>query len=328
MSHKFSNILAVGNSHSSYDSYVNFVDFCMFACCSDDEQKYTVSNVESLAEKSIRKSPRLMNQSAVESCCLKVSSQERSLRKFESPEEGCPKALSLNTSNVKSSSRDTEVKHLSLSWHGESDKRPTPLRRSSRLMSAPENNFDGEKLDEKHIRRSPRFSSCLDAAKETSNLNSSFIGLSDSKDGFSSKKILISLGKSDSKVFDETHLRQSQRRTRSMFEAERRESECDLIELPETYVKQTPKKRKTLDSSKNKQNKQENIKSASFIGDPIPDVEAQERWGWRYRMKVINQLNDLFICMSFFSFKFRLLLELQYAIRVTLYISKIEIVEA
>ncbi|KAM1024158.1 hypothetical protein ACFX2I_037349 [Malus domestica] len=251
----------------------------------DDEQKYTVSNVESLAEKSMRRSLRLMNQSAVESCCLKVSSQERSLRKFESPEEGCPKALSLNTSNVETSSRDTEVKHLSLSWHGESDKRPTPLRKSSRLMSAPEDNFDGEKLDEKHIRRSPKFSPCLDAAKETSNLNSSFIGLSDSEDGFSSKKILISLGKSDSKISDETHLGQSQRRTRSMFEAERRESECALIELPETYVKQTPKKKKTLDSSKNKQNKQENIKSASFIGDPIPDVEAQERWGWRYQMK-------------------------------------------
>ncbi|PQQ09602.1 hypothetical protein Pyn_26374 [Prunus yedoensis var. nudiflora] len=70
-----------------------------------------------------------------------------------------------------------------------------------------------------------------------------------------------------------------------MFENEGRETECSLIELPETYVNQPPKKRKTLDSSENRQNKQKNCKSTSLIGDPIPDVEAQERWGWRYQMK-------------------------------------------
>ncbi|ONI05793.1 hypothetical protein PRUPE_5G024100 [Prunus persica] len=327
----------------------------------------------------------LMNHSEAESCCLKVSSQEISLRNLESLEKSCFKAMSLKPSDVEASSRDIEVQHLSLSWHECGDKGPMPLRRSSRLMSAPGNsvseslkNFDLEKLDEKHVRKSPRFSHCVNeghirrsprfslsvaadeknsnlnssivglfvsederrssrltsapengdseslknvdlekldekhmrrspifshcvngkeirrsprfspyvaAAEKNSNLNSIIFGLSDSKDEFPSKKILMSLGKSDSRIFDEKYLRQSRKEATAMFENEGRETECSLIELPETYVKQQPKKRKTVDSSANRQNKQKNCKSTSLIGDPIPDVEAQERWGWRYQMK-------------------------------------------
>ncbi|CAL9028724.1 unnamed protein product [Prunus brigantina] len=349
------------------------------------KDKDTVSNVESSVEKSVRRPPRLMNHSEAESCCLKVSSQEISLRNLESLEKSCFKAMSLKPSDVEASSRDIEVQHLSLSWHECGDKGPIPLRRSSRLMSAPGNNvseslkkFDLEKLDEKHIRKSSRFSHCVTerhirrsprfslsvaadeknsnlnssivglfdsederrssrlmsapenddseslknvdlekldekhmrrspifshcvngkeirrsprfspyvaSAEKNSNLNSIIFGLSDSKDEFPSKKILKSLGKSDSRIFDEKYLRQSPKEATSMFENEGRETECSLIELPETYVKQQPKKRKTLDSSENRQNKQKKCKSTSLIGDPIPDVEAQERWGWRYQMK-------------------------------------------
>ncbi|CAB4309497.1 unnamed protein product [Prunus armeniaca] len=364
---------------------------CMGSNASKD--KDTVSNVESLVEKSVRRSPRLMNHSEAESCCLKVSSQEISLRNLESLEKSCFKVMSLKPSDVEASSRDIEVQHLSLSWHECGDKEPMPLRRSSRLMSAPGNsvseslkNFDLKKLDEKHIRKSPRFSPCVNerhirrsprfslslaadeknsnldssivglfdsederrssrlmpapengyseslknvdlekldekhmrrspifshcvngkeirrsprfspyvaAAEKNSNLNSIIFGLSDSKDEFPSKKILMSLGKSDSRIFDEKYLRQSPKEATAMFENEGRETECSLIELPETYVKQQPKKRKTLDSSENRQNKQKNCKSTSFIGDPIPDVEAQERWGWRYQMKDLNIKSEI-----------------------------------
>ena len=33
--------------------------------------------------------------------------------------------------------------------------------------------------------------------------------------------------------------------------------------------------------------KLKNQSASYFIGDPIPNEEAQKRWGWRYEMKVI-----------------------------------------
>lgn len=35
---------------------------------------------------------------------------------------------------------------------------------------------------------------------------------------------------------------------------------------------------------------------SSFIGDPIPDDEARERWGWRYELKVVGLI--LLVCFS------------------------------
>ncbi|PQQ09601.1 hypothetical protein Pyn_26373 [Prunus yedoensis var. nudiflora] len=128
--------------------------------------------------------------------------------------------MSLKPSDVEASSRDIEVQHLSLSWHECSDKGPVPLRRSSRLMSAPGNsvseslkNFDLEKLDEKHIRKSPRFSHCVNerhirrsprftpsvaADEKNSNLNSSIVGLFDSEDGRRSSRLMSAPENSDS----------------------------------------------------------------------------------------------------------------------------------
>jgi len=35
----------------------------------------------------------------------------------------------------------------------------------------------------------------------------------------------------------------------------------------------------------------------SFIGDPIPDDEARKRWGWRYKLKVVDLI--FLVCFSF-----------------------------
>ncbi|KAK9928176.1 hypothetical protein M0R45_025322 [Rubus argutus] len=238
-----------------------------------DEEKDTVA----AAEKFTRRSPRLIDQSEMKSCYPKISSQEASPRNLESSAKGRFRAKSSRTAEAERSPSDIELEHLSDS------KEKCP---SKKILI--------DKLNEKHIRRSPRFSTEVAAANSNSN---SSIKFSDSKGKCHSKKILASLGISDSKNFDEKCLRQSPRRAASIVEAERRETEyafiqlpetetreteCAFNEFPETYVNQPPKNVKTFCSSKSRKKKGE---TSSFIGDPIPDVEAQERWGWRNQLK-------------------------------------------
>lgn len=213
-----------------------------------------------------------MNQSEMKSCPQKVSAQEVSARSLESSEKECSRALSLRTTGAERSDRHIKLEDLSDS----KEKYP-----SKKIFI--------DNSNEKNIRRSPRFSPSVAAANSNSNSGSKGMG--------PSKKIMVSLGSSDGKC-----LRQSPRRVASTFEAKRKETECalihlpetetreiehSLIELPETYVDQPRKNVKTLGAS----NKRKKIGEPSFfIGDPIPDVEAQERWGWRYQMKVTINL--------------------------------------
>lgn len=44
--------------------------------------------------------------------------------------------------------------------------------------------------------------------------------------------------------------------------------------------------RKAFDSSSSKGSKQKKV-VAFFLGEPVPDVEAREKWKWRYELKVI-----------------------------------------
>ncbi|KAK6274454.1 hypothetical protein POUND7_004163 [Theobroma cacao] len=46
--------------------------------------------------------------------------------------------------------------------------------------------------------------------------------------------------------------------------------------------------KKINDSSLSKNNKRKHVSDPIFIGNPIPDDEAQERWRWRYEMKHIK----------------------------------------
>nr|XP_011465070.1 PREDICTED: DNA (cytosine-5)-methyltransferase CMT2 isoform X1 [Fragaria vesca subsp. vesca] len=227
---------------------------------------------EKTIQKFTRRSQRLMNQSEMKSCHQKISAQEVSARSLESSEKECSRALSLRTAVAERSDRHIKLEDLSDSKE-----------------KYPSKNIFIDNSNEKNIRRSPRFSPSVAAANSNSNSGSKSMG--------PSKKIMVSLGSSDFRTSDGKCLRQSPRRVASTFEATGKETECALIhlpetetreiehaliELPETYVDQPRKKVKTLGSS----NKRKNIGEPSFfIGDPIPDVEAQERWGWRYQMK-------------------------------------------
>ncbi|KAL5550863.1 hypothetical protein UlMin_001039 [Ulmus minor] len=76
---------------------------------------------------------------------------------------------------------------------------------------------------------------------------------------------------SDLQTSDGNGLWQSPKGTLSSFVTETDEVECDLIDSPTPHEKQAPKK---------------SVASRFFfIGDPIPDDEAQNRWGWRYELK-------------------------------------------
>ncbi|XP_059441430.1 DNA (cytosine-5)-methyltransferase CMT2 isoform X2 [Corylus avellana] len=197
-------------------------------------------------------------------------------------------SLTLNT--------DEEAEPLSILWHEDGDKLYMPLeycdnkffgerhlRRSPRLISATKDNgsdkymnkFLGDVFNKNHL-TSPRLSSSLIQA-DNIKLDSSFVGLSKS-DEHPSKMIITSSGKSDP---DENCLRQSPKT--SLFGAENGKREYSLIELSESDEKQPPKKFKTPASLEYKQKKHKNM--SSFIGDPILDDEAQERWRWRYEMK-------------------------------------------
>lgn len=64
--------------------------------------------------------------------------------------------------------------------------------------------------------------------------------------------------------------------------------------LPESDDRPPRKKFNTSTSSTKECIDSENF--PSFIGDPIPDDEAQKRWGWRYELKVVDLI--LSVCFS------------------------------
>lgn len=198
-------------------------------------------------------------------------------------------------------SADKDAEPLSVSWNEDGDKLYMPLeyydneffgerhlRRSPRLVSATENNgsdksmnkFLGDVLNKNHL-TSPRLSSSFTRA-DNIKVDSSFVGLS-KLDKHPSKMIITSSGKSDP---DEDCLRQSPKT--SLFGTQNGKREYSFIELSKSDEKRPPKKFKTPASLEDKQKKHKNM--SVFIGDPILDDEAQERWLWRYEMKVITHL--------------------------------------
>ncbi|XP_075642914.1 DNA (cytosine-5)-methyltransferase CMT2-like [Castanea sativa] len=66
-------------------------------------------------------------------------------------------------------------------------------------------------------------------------------------------------------------------------ENENGKKECSFVDPTESGEKRCSKRFKATASLEEKRKKDKNM--SSFIGDPIPDDEAQERWRWRYEMK-------------------------------------------
>ncbi|KAF3447847.1 hypothetical protein FNV43_RR08553 [Rhamnella rubrinervis] len=263
------------------------------------EEELQSSNVECLQNKCVRRSPRLtLAQTGTASDSSKASVKEISVEKVGSPEIENGSFEPLSSEPVKltmASLRELDEKPLSidLTWPEGGDTGPMPLkycetgffakkqvRRSPRFMPAAENGvgevvkIDMKASDEKFV-RSTRCSSSL-ARNESIRIESidNFSKLSDSLYGLPSMGILPSLGKSDIKESDQNYL-QCSRGATPIFDANKVSEECTLINLV------LPKKIKMEDCSKNKQ---KNGK-CSFIGDPIPNHQAQERWRWRYEMK-------------------------------------------
>lgn len=109
-----------------------------------------------------------------------------------------------------------------------------------------------------------RFSSVL-PTDESFRLDA-FDNLSDSSDECPSKSTWSSNRKFDPVLFDD-------------------QAEYDSSNLLEPPEKRTTKK---FESRKSSKNKKKNSNTCFFIGDPIPDNEAQERWHWRYELKVLT----------------------------------------
>ncbi|KAK7844971.1 dna (cytosine-5)-methyltransferase cmt2 [Quercus suber] len=84
---------------------------------------------------------------------------------------------------------------------------------------------------------------------------------------------------------DENYLKQSLREATSLSEDENGKNECSFVDSTESGENRCSKRFKATASLEEKRKKAKNM--SSFIGDPIPDDEAQERWRWRYEMKVI-----------------------------------------
>ena len=78
--------------------------------------------------------------------------------------------------------------------------------------------------------------------------------------------------------------------------------ECDELEL-RSYSKRAKKKKvvqkvepkEAKEKSKVKQNKE----ICFFIGEPVPEEEAIQKWGWRYQLKVIKLSSFFFVALAF-----------------------------
>lgn len=264
-----------------------------------------LSVVEFSEEKCLRRSPRLSSiQSGAKSRFSNASTQKMSSRNLQSLGKGSFKAVSPRTSNLMSvSSGESKAEFLGVRH----------LRRSPRLMSRAQNNGRDKAIDKfhvdlynkNHLRRSSRPLASLTLV-DTVKQDCTFIKFPSSDEQFS-RIIIPSSGKSD---LDNDCFRQSPITATPLFGADNGKRESSVVELSYSDEECSRKKFKSTDSSVDKLNKYKHM--SFFVGDPIPDDEAQERWRWRYEIKVIIQF--LFDLISILRFYFAILLYLYFAI--------------
>ena len=213
-------------------------------------------------------------ESETKSYCSKVAvekSQKRGLLELESRKK--PKIIPLQDGNGSTESMPLKYddQDLSSEKHLRS---PKPILPTAENISEDIKIIISEISNEKDV-RSCKFSSTL-AVDESIRLNT-FDKLSDLSEVYQSRATSTSSRKLDSTVVDS-------------------QAESNLVDAREPCEKQLPKKIKTSKFSKSKL---KNSNSSFFIGDPIPDDEAQERWRWRYELKVMNQKYNYFcVCAN------------------------------
>ncbi|PON41822.1 C-5 cytosine methyltransferase [Parasponia andersonii] len=234
------------------------------------------SNVDCLKEKCPRRSPRLTStESESKSYYSKVAVEKILTKEFRSRKRGffemeSPKSLK----SKMILSRDGDGNTSILLKYDDRDVCSEKQLMSPRPISTTEEDISEDikrivsTMSNENDVGSCKFSSSL-AENERIRLNT-FHKLSDLSEDCQSRSDWTSFRKFDILVLDN-------------------QAECNLTDYPEPYEKkQLPEKNKTSNFSKSKM---KNSNCAFFIGDPIPDDEAQERWRWRYELKT-QRSND------------------------------------
>lgn len=165
-------------------------------------------------------------------------------------------------------------------------------------------------------------SRCLkkEVERECSSLNKRFPNLADKWQENNSKEVKMNkslLGNGDSPMLSDAKCLRSRKIEfrRAVIDAEQVETDCSSIEWPLNSEEKQPQEKKSNNkasvslekkkhnkasvssekesnnkasfSSEKKERKQKkNDVSSFFIGEPVPDDEARERWRWRYELKV------------------------------------------
>ncbi|XP_027346468.1 DNA (cytosine-5)-methyltransferase CMT2 [Abrus precatorius] len=248
-------------------------------------------------EKSFRRSPRLASTHfECERICQKTSPQTMLVSLAE---DNHGVSLS-NESNIHSYAKpghlsfQMETKHFNNSdgkFVGEKHLRKSPrkffgvklysslgVRRSPRLSSS-----SGSKNMEINALQEKRMSKVVHQKKTNTKMISISIELSNSPVEQHSKVKTISRS-STPRVHDTKRLSCSSEANTSSSWVENGRITCNSSALlPELDDKPPRKKNRTsISSTKELMNSECN---PSFVGDPIPDDEAQKRWGWRYDLK-------------------------------------------
>ncbi|GAV58623.1 DNA_methylase domain-containing protein/Chromo domain-containing protein/BAH domain-containing protein [Cephalotus follicularis] len=281
------------------------------------------ADVKRLEKKSLRQSPR-------RSSTLSTPESIHSKTILGSPEKGWFGGLLPITSNLEMSSLiKLKAEPLSPTMYEEDDERALPSTYYDPVILDENHlgNNANRKTDNRQLRRSPRLSSDM-AGAENVTVNSTLIRVAGLSEERSSKKIKTISGNSDTRLTEETFLRQLPllilatdtdgineplRKYDVRFSDEKILRESPKLSLsvsnlsdeqPSKNFKialensdmetlfgaangsikgQRPEKLKISAISEEKPKKRK--KRFSFIGDPIPDDEAQKRWCWRYELK-------------------------------------------
>ncbi|KAI4327996.1 hypothetical protein L6164_020396 [Bauhinia variegata] len=157
--------------------------------------------------------------------------------------------------------------------------------RSSRLSSSSGN----ENLEIDPVEKET--SKIIDQKRKNSRVNYTSVELNEQH-----LMVTATSGNSEASSPDSKSLRTSSETITSASGVENGRINCDSFSLPESDENPPRKKFKTTSSLANGGKNHKSI--ASFIGDPIPDDEAQKRWGWRYELKnknskkQISKIND------------------------------------
>ncbi|GAB4834808.1 hypothetical protein Ancab_033076 [Ancistrocladus abbreviatus] len=133
-------------------------------------------------------------------------------------------------------------------------------------------------LLEKRVRKSPRLHSSS-VGDESVKMEDNRQVMSSSVEEKSSAKSEPNLAGSAAKMLEEKLLRRSPRELTSSSMID----DVEMKLLPK--LKEQPAKEKIEVCSSNEMKQGNGDSMCFFIGDPIPDEEARERWHWRYEMK-------------------------------------------